>query len=64
MNRNRSGLRPGTLIAAGATTATTRGTCAVCRYSIWPGQRIARLAIWREGWAHTGCTTTIVATQR
>jgi hypothetical protein len=50
----RSGLRPG----------TSQGTCAVCRHSIRPGQRIAKLALFREGWAHTFCTGAIVAAER
>ena len=60
----RSGLQPGTLIAAGATDATSHGTCAVCRRSIRPGDRVAKLALFREGWAHTSCTGSIVAAQR
>ena len=54
----------GALLAEHATTATARGTCAICRYAINPGDYVARLTVMAKGWIHVSCTSKIVLKPR
>ena len=64
MIMNTATIPVGTLLAEAATTATARGTCAICRYAIHPGEYIARLAVMARGSVHVSCTSRIVLKPR